>query len=73
MNVKSLSHVRPSATPWTAAYQVPPPMGVLEWGAIAFSIVFWLGIVLGSDKGVLTCVFVRNEIAALGHVHSSSS
>ena len=40
--VKSLSRVRPSATPWTAAYQAPPSMGffqarVLEWGAIAFS------------------------------------
>ena len=46
---------------------------VLECVAIAFSIVFWLGTVLGSAKGILTCVFVRNEIAALGHVHSSSS
>ena len=27
MKVKSLSHVRPSATPWTAAYQAPPSMG----------------------------------------------
>ena len=40
--MKSLSRVRPSATPWTAAFQVPPSMGffqarVLEWGAIAFS------------------------------------
>ena len=25
--VKSLSHVRLLATPWTAAYQAPPPMG----------------------------------------------
>ena len=25
--VKSLSHVRPSSTPWTAAYQAPLPMG----------------------------------------------
>ena len=31
--VKSLSCVRPSATPWTAAFQAR----VLEWGAIAFS------------------------------------
>ena len=42
MKVKSLSHVRLLATPWTAAYQAPPSMGfsrpgVLEWGAIAFS------------------------------------
>ena len=27
MKVKSLSCVRLSATPWTAAYQAPPPMG----------------------------------------------
>ena len=27
MKVKSLSHVRLLATPWTAAYQAPPPMG----------------------------------------------
>ena len=25
MKMKSLSRVRPSATPWTAAYQAPPP------------------------------------------------
>ena len=27
MKVKSLSHVRSFATPWTAAYQAPPSMG----------------------------------------------
>ena len=27
MKVKSLSHVRPSATSWTAAFQAPPSMG----------------------------------------------
>ena len=27
VKVKSVSRVRPSATPWTAAYQAPPPMG----------------------------------------------
>ena len=27
MKVKSLSHVQPSATPWTAAYQAPLSMG----------------------------------------------
>ena len=27
VKVKSLSHVRLLATPWTAAYQTPPPMG----------------------------------------------
>ena len=42
VKVTSLSRVRLLATPWTAAYQAPPPMGfsrprVLEWGAVAFS------------------------------------
>ena len=27
VKVKSLSHVQPSATPWTAAFQAPPSMG----------------------------------------------
>ena len=27
VKVKSLNHVRLLATPWTAAYQAPPPMG----------------------------------------------
>ena len=27
VKVKLLSHVRPSATPWTAAFQAPPSMG----------------------------------------------
>ena len=39
VKVKSLSHVRLLATPWTAAHQAPASMGffqarVLEWGAI---------------------------------------
>ena len=41
VKVKSLSRVRPSVTPWTAAYQAPPSMGfsrVLEWGAIVTTI-----------------------------------
>ena len=41
-SVQSLSRVPLFATPWTAVYQAPPPMGffqarLLEWGAIAFS------------------------------------
>ena len=42
VKVKSFSHVRLLATPWTAAYQAPPSMGFSRqeyWsgGAIAFS------------------------------------
>ena len=40
--MKSFSHVRLFATPWTRAYEAPPSMGffqarVLEWIAISFS------------------------------------
>ena len=40
--MKPLSRVQLLVTPWTAAYQVPPPMGFSrqeywEWVAIAFS------------------------------------
>ena len=44
VKVKSLSHVRVFATPWTVAYQAPPSLKngifqarVLEWIAISFS------------------------------------
>ena len=43
VKVKLLSRVRPSVTPWTAAFQAPSSMGfsrqeyLLQWGAIAFS------------------------------------
>ena len=41
--VKSLSHVRLSATPWTAAYQAPPPM-------VSSRQEYWSGIPLPSPK-----------------------
>ena len=40
MKVKSLSHVRLLATPWTAAYQAPPSMGFSReeyWSGLPFS------------------------------------
>ena len=39
VKVKSLSRVRPSATPWTAAFQVPPSMGFSRqeyWSRVPF-------------------------------------
>ena len=45
VKVKSLSHVRPSATPWTAAFQAPPSMGF-------FRQEYWSGVPLPS----LDCV-----------------
>ena len=43
--VKSLSRVRLSATPWTAAYQAPPPMGFSRQE-------YWSGVPLPSP---ITC------------------
>ena len=47
MKVKSLSHVRPSATPWTAAYQAPPSMGFSRQE-------YWSGLPLPSPNSILT-------------------
>ena len=44
MKVKSLSHVRPFATPRTAAYQAPPSMGFSRQA-------YWSGLPLSSPKG----------------------
>ena len=41
MKVKSLGHVRLCATPWTAAYQAPPSMGVSRQE-------YWSGVTLPS-------------------------
>ena len=43
VKVKSLSHVRLLATPWTAAYQAPPPMGLSRQED-------WSGVPLPSPK-----------------------
>ena len=43
MKVKSLSPVRLSATPWTAAYQAPPSMGFSRQE-------YWSGVPLPSLK-----------------------
>ena len=44
MKVKSLSHVRLCATPWTAAYQAPPSMGFSRQE-------YWSGVPLPSPTG----------------------
>ena len=43
--VKSLSHVRLLATPWTAAHQAPPSMGFSR-------LEYWSGVPLPSPSGV---------------------
>ena len=46
MKVKSLSHVRLLATPWTAAYQAPPSMGFSRQE-------YWSGVPLHSLNHIL--------------------
>ena len=51
MKVKSLSRVRLLATPWTAAYQAPPPMGFSRQK-------YWSGVPLPSPCQFATgCLF----------------
>ena len=47
MKVKSLSHVRLLATPWTAAYQAPPSMGLSKQE-------YWRGVPLLLGRKVMT-------------------
>ena len=47
--VKSLSHVRLFATPWSAAYQAPPSMGFSRQE-------YWSGVPLPSPLSVLLCI-----------------
>ena len=47
--VKSLSHVQPSATPWTAAFQAPPSMGFSRQE-------YWSGVPLPSPEQQATYV-----------------
>ena len=45
VKVKSLSRVRPSATPWTAAFQAPPSMGFSRqeyWSGVPLTSPNWL-------------------------------
>ena len=45
VKVKSLSRIRLLATPWTAAYQAPPPMGFSRQE-------YWSGVPLPSPTGI---------------------
>ena len=47
VKVKSLSRVRPSATPWTAAFQAPPSMGFSRKE-------YWSGVPLPSPQAYLS-------------------
>ena len=53
MKVKSLSRVRLLTTPWTAAYQAPPPMGFSRQE-------YWSGVPLPSP--MMASIFISNPI-----------
>ena len=53
VKVKSLSHVRLLATPWTAAYQVPPSVGFSRQE-------YWSGVPLPSPNSLLSHLFSFN-------------
>ena len=60
MTVTSLSHVRLFVTPWTAAYQAPPPMGFSR-------LEYWSGVPLPSpgqfpDQGSNPCPCIGRQI-----------
>ena len=50
MKVKSLSRIRPFATPWTAAYQAPPSMGFSRQE-------YWSGVSSQSPKVLWVIVY----------------
>ena len=54
VKVKSLSHVRLLATPWTAAYQAPLPMGFSRQE-------YWSGLLLPSPKSLLSDVYLSTD------------
>ena len=60
VKVKSLSHVRLFATPWSAAYQAPPSMGFSRQE-------YWSGVPLPSPKCYL--IDIVNLEVSLPHGH----
>ena len=58
VKVKSLSHARLLATPWTAAYQAPPSMGLSRQEC-------WSGLPLPSPTGAMGRVYYLSEIHSL--------
>ena len=67
VKMKSLSPVRLLATPWTAAYQAPPPMGFSRQE-------YWSGMPLPSPTeiiiNVILCVFFWYTFCSRKHIHT---
>ena len=55
VKVKWLSHVQPSATPWTAAFQAPPSMGFSRqeyWSGMPLPSPNPENLAVGGDTGI---------------------
>ena len=63
VKVKSLSHVRPSATPWTAAFQAPLSMGFSRQE-------YWSGVPLPSGGGWVE-MELNDKCVCAGHLEDS--
>ena len=78
VEVKSLSRVRPSATPWTAAFQVPPSMGFSRqehWSGVPLpSLILWL-VNTKVDTIILDKVSLRSRInnSPPGDIHTETA
>ena len=59
VKVKSLSHVRLLATPWTAAYQAPPSMGFSGQQ-------YWSGVPLPSPTYILSGCHMPSTVLGCG-------
>ena len=55
VKVKSLSRVRPSVTPWTAAFQAPPSMGFSRQE-------YWSGVPLPSNKLIVKQLLEKSSL-----------
>ena len=62
VKVKSLSHVRLLATPWTAVYQAPPSMGFSRQE-------YWSGVPLPSPKAGIACLPVHHQLLEFTQTH----
>ena len=65
VKVKSLSCVRPSVTPWTAALQAPPPMGFSRQE-------YWSGVPLPSPQYSVGTIFSTNGAGKTGCLNVSN-
>ena len=76
VKVKSLSHVRLLATPWTAAYQAPPPMGFSRqeyWSGLPFPSPNVYSLLISFRIDCFDLLAVQGTLKSLLQYHSSKA